>query len=73
MGASTVKANIEIFLVCRSGMPELAWGGAFYLFGVLIFKCDGIIPFAHAIWHLLVACGAFTHYYGICNHLYAWH
>nr|CAB3263878.1 monocyte to macrophage differentiation factor [Phallusia mammillata] len=54
-----------------SGMPELAIGGAFYLTGVIFFKCDGILPYAHAIWHLFVACGAFTHYYGIYFHLYS--
>ncbi|XP_078482865.1 monocyte to macrophage differentiation factor [Ciona intestinalis] len=53
-----------------SGIFELCVGGAFYLSGVVIFKCDGIIPFAHAIWHLFVALGAFTHYYGVYKHFY---
>uniref|UniRef100_H2ZKZ2 Monocyte to macrophage differentiation factor n=1 Tax=Ciona savignyi TaxID=51511 RepID=H2ZKZ2_CIOSA len=56
-----------------SGVTELCIGGAFYLIGVVIFKCDGIIPFAHAIWHLFVALGAFTHYYGVYRHFYVEH
>ncbi|CAK8681801.1 unnamed protein product [Clavelina lepadiformis] len=54
-----------------SGFTELALGGTFYIFGVLVFKCDGIIPFAHAIWHTFVTAGAISHYYGIYKHFYS--
>lgn len=43
------------------GIWELMTGGAFYCLGMVFFKSDGRIPFAHAIWHLFVAFGAGTH------------
>ncbi|CAC5424228.1 MMD [Mytilus coruscus] len=52
-----------------AGMFELALGGATYILGVVFFKMDGRMPFAHAIWHCFVAGGALWHYYAICTHL----
>ncbi|XP_050298336.1 monocyte to macrophage differentiation factor [Anthonomus grandis grandis] len=52
------------------GMMELIFGGVMYVLGVVFFKCDGVIPFAHAIWHLFVALAAYAHYYAILNYLY---
>ncbi|CAG5897520.1 unnamed protein product [Menidia menidia] len=54
----------------RAGVCELALGGVFYAVGVAFFKSDGLVPFAHAIWHLFVAAGAGVHYYAIWSHLY---
>ncbi|KAG8523804.1 Monocyte to macrophage differentiation factor 2 [Galemys pyrenaicus] len=52
------------------GVWELMTGGVFYCMGMVFFKSDGRVPFAHAIWHLFVAFGAGTHYYAIWRYLY---
>ncbi|KAL3875795.1 hypothetical protein ACJMK2_033711 [Sinanodonta woodiana] len=52
-----------------SGVFELALGGMTYITGVIFFKCDGIIPFAHAIWHCFVIMGAMFHFYAINTYL----
>ncbi|KAI8795043.1 monocyte to macrophage differentiation factor 2-like isoform X1 [Biomphalaria glabrata] len=52
-----------------SGLVELSIGGAMYIFGVVFFKMDGVIPFAHAIWHCFVFVGSFCHFVAICSHL----
>ncbi|CAB1342087.1 unnamed protein product [Coregonus sp. 'balchen'] len=52
------------------GLYELACGGLIYCLGVFFFKSDGVIPFAHAIWHVFVALAAAVHYYAIWKYLY---
>lgn len=52
------------------GMSELKLGGFFYIVGICFFKSDGIIPMAHAIWHLFVVLAAGLHYYAILVNLY---
>ncbi|XP_065342328.1 monocyte to macrophage differentiation factor 2-like [Cloeon dipterum] len=52
------------------GLYELQLGGVCYLAGVIFFKMDGRIPFAHAIWHLFVAFAASVHYFAILDNLY---
>lgn len=52
------------------GLTELKYGGLIYMIGVSFFKCDGRIPCAHAIWHLMVALAAATHYNAIQKYLY---
>ncbi|XP_069501619.1 monocyte to macrophage differentiation factor 2 isoform X2 [Ambystoma mexicanum] len=54
----------------RDGLLELIIGGLLYCLGMVFFKSDGRIPFAHAIWHLFVAIGAGIHYYAIWKYLY---
>ncbi|BFZ03158.1 hypothetical protein BsWGS_06197 [Bradybaena similaris] len=52
-----------------SGLMELTVGGLMYILGVAFFKSDGVIPFAHAIWHCFVFVGSFCHFIAICTHL----
>ena len=61
-------------LVCvlqrdHSGLVPMACGGAVYISGVVFFKCDGVVPCAHAIWHCFVLIGALLHYCAVCTHL----
>jgi len=47
-------------------VAELIMGMVVYTCGVpLLVKFDGIIPFAHAIWHVFVVSGAAIHFYAI--------
>uniref|UniRef100_A0A8C5DLX3 Uncharacterized protein n=1 Tax=Gouania willdenowi TaxID=441366 RepID=A0A8C5DLX3_GOUWI len=66
----SVPATVILSMVERAGVCELAMGGILYMVGVFFFKSDGLVPFAHAIWHLFVAAGAGIHYYAIWRYLY---
>lgn len=53
-----------------SGVIQIAEGGAICVLGVVFFKLDGVLPFAHAIWHLFVVTGALWQYLAVVNYLY---
>jgi len=58
--------------LCQSehaGVHEMAVGGAIYISGIVFFKSDGVIPFAHAIWHCFVFLGALMHFSAVCHYL----
>ncbi|XP_036944815.1 monocyte to macrophage differentiation factor isoform X1 [Acanthopagrus latus] len=63
-------ASVMASMSNTEGLHELACGGLIYCLGVFFFKSDGIIPFAHAIWHVFVALAAAVHYYAIWKYLY---
>jgi len=53
----------------HSGVHEMAVGGTIYISGIIFFKCDGVVPFAHAIWHCFVFIGALVHFSAVCHYL----
>ena len=53
------------------GLFYLVAGGVVYSSGVVFFRLDGRVPFAHAIWHVFVVVGAFIHMKGVFECLYS--
>jgi len=68
-----VIALLPSLAICQmsdiSGLWELQAGGIVYLVGVVFFKSDGIIPLAHAIWHVHVVVGALIHHHAVTKYL----
>lgn len=52
-----------------AGLDRMAAGGLIYLCGVVFFKLDGRVPFAHAIWHLHVLAAAALHMHTVLTTL----
>lgn len=68
LGPSTV---IMLYGHEFEGMSELKLGGGLYIVGIVFFKSDGRIPFAHAIWHVFVVLAVSVHYFAILTYLYS--
>jgi len=66
---ATLPSLAVLEMTDKSGLGELQAGGAVYLVGVIFFKSDGLIPLAHAIWHLHVVLGAIIHYQAVNTYL----
>jgi len=51
------------------GIAEIFIGGLLYNIGTMVFKMDGKLPFAHAIWHIFVVLAAATHLHAVIVHV----
>ena len=61
----------SVFVMYQSwvGVGEHLLRGLCYVVGVVFFKLEGVVPGAHAIWHLFVAAGMWTHTHDMWIHL----
>lgn len=50
-------------------MLPLLLGGIFFSSGTIFLSSDGIIIFAHAIWHIFVLAGVLVHLYAVYTFL----
>lgn len=51
------------------GLGLIFIGGAFYTLGVIFFKLEGKLPYAHLIWHIMVLGGTVCHWLAIYNYV----
>ena len=71
MELNVYRNSFFLLLQASTGLFELALGGLLYVVGVVFFKSDGNLPFAHAIWHVFGSIAAWVHHYGIWTYFYA--
>jgi len=64
---AAVRPIMEV--VPLSAFLWVAAGGACYTIGVVFLKIDRRMPFAHAVWHLLVMAGSGCHYIAVLYHV----
>uniref|UniRef100_A0AC35TUG9 Monocyte to macrophage differentiation factor 2 n=1 Tax=Rhabditophanes sp. KR3021 TaxID=114890 RepID=A0AC35TUG9_9BILA len=62
-------ALVFLYMTDTTGMHLMILGGIVYIAGVVFFKLDGVIPFAHALWHLFVVLGAYIHTFCVYRYL----
>ncbi|MFT5648247.1 MAG: hemolysin III [Aureispira sp.] len=53
------------------GFNLLIFGGVIYMIGVVFYKSEGRIPYAHFIWHLFVMGGSLIHYIVMVNYVFS--
>jgi len=47
------------------GLYWIVFGGLMYTFGTFFFSKDEQVPYYHAVWHLYVLIGSFTHFLAV--------
>lgn len=52
------------------GFTSLVLGGAVYMIGIIFYKAEERVPYAHLIWHLFVIIGCSIHYYMIARYVF---
>lgn len=66
-----VQGNQLRELLPAAAFWELIIGGLIYMVGIIFYKMEGKIPYAHLIWHIFVIGGAMMHYHMIVNYVLA--
>ncbi|KAH8037641.1 hypothetical protein HPB51_015075 [Rhipicephalus microplus] len=70
IGSAVFPASATFSMRPLTGLKELLFGGLLYFIGVVFFKSDGRVPFAHAIWHLFVNAATLVHYHAVYRYLF---
>lgn len=53
-----------------AGFNLLIFGGIVYMIGIIFYKAEARIPYAHLIWHLFVMGGCLMHYIVMINYVF---
>jgi hemolysin III len=53
-----------------TGFNLLIFGGLIYMIGIIFYKAEARIPYAHLIWHLFVMGGSLIHYIVMINYVF---
>ena len=53
-----------------TGFNLLIFGGIIYMIGIVFYKGEARIPYAHLIWHLFVMGGSVIHYIAMVNYVF---
>lgn len=52
------------------GFASLVIGGIVYMIGIVFYKSEERVPYAHLIWHLFVMGGCAIHYYMLAKYVF---
>jgi hemolysin III len=53
-----------------TGFNLLIFGGIVYMIGIIFYKAEARVPYAHLIWHLFVMGGSLIHYLVMINYVF---
>jgi len=57
-----MQGNQLYVILPSTAFHLLVGGGVVYMLGIIFYKLEGRLPYAHLIWHLFVMAGCTTHY-----------